>query len=102
MEKYILVTFSNGERYRIPASEIAESRANYYAEIDSEGDETKYAVIFKDEYDYTMKADFELIGWANNNMNWEDIDGVAEYIGQDDHVDYEDEWCNADKDIIEE
>ena len=98
--KYVYVTFSNGETYRIPATEIAESRANYYADIDSEGDESVYDVIFKQEYNYTMNDNFELIDWAENNMNWQDLQGVAEYVGQDDHIDYENEWCNADKEIL--
>jgi len=99
MERYILVTFSNGDKYRIPGSVIAESRATHYADRDSEEGKSKWGEIYKEEYDYTLGDDYELVDWAENNMDWSDVESVAELVMSGD-VDFEDEWCNADKEIV--
>jgi hypothetical protein len=91
MEKYVVVTFSNGDVYRIPASVIADSRASSYAVLS--------AMKYDEEYEHTLNDNVELIDWAENNMDWSDVESVAELVMSND-VNFEDEWRNADKEIV--
>lgn len=101
MEKRLVVTFSDGSRWRVPASMIAASRASYYAKLETDRDGEDYGEIYDAEYDYTLKDDTELLDWAHNNMNWGDVACVAFIIpSEKELVDKQKEWGNADK-VIE-
>ena len=63
--KLLTVELENGSVWAIPAHIIADDRAKYYAEKDSD-------VTYQEEYDYTMDDYYEIIDWGTNNMNlWE-------------------------------
>ena len=66
----LVVKFSNGERFAIPASAIAVNKANFYVK-------TLKEVHFSEEY---MKDEAALIDWAENNMNWNDVYRMARLI----------------------
>lgn len=63
-KKYIVFSVRDGTTWGVPAEVVAESKAQYYSTIDA---------VYQDEYDEAMSDDYELIDWAGNNMDWDDI-----------------------------
>lgn len=101
MSKVLQVEFSDGRVFEIPASFIATDRARYYANIDhihKEGE--NWLKTFETEVDYALEDDFELLDWANNDMNWEDVQREAEEVDSV-AIDEEAEWPNARKSVVE-
>lgn len=103
-KKFIIITFSNGEKYKIPAEFIAVARAKYYADLDSRRDiNIKYDEIYQQELEYSLNNNDEILDWADNNMNWEDVKDVTTFIEQiKEEINYEKEWTNSEKEIVEE
>ena len=106
--KYIKVLFSNGEIYHIQASIVAHERATYYADHDigkQVGEPTKeWMDCYKKEREYTLSDDFEIIDWANNNMDWGDVEEHAILIDSEfTPVNKQHEWVNnePEKEIVE-
>lgn len=97
--KAVRITFSNGERYDVPARVIAEHRARYYAEK-YEGEEGEYDEIFEKEM-WVLDDRLELLDWFSNNMNWEDVEDVAVQVEGVD-IDKSEEFVNAEKEVIED
>jgi len=95
--KQLRVTFSDGVSYHIPVDVIARSRASYYAEKDTKmkcGEE--YDKVFKEEFDFTMSDNSEIIDWAFNNMNWSNVKSCATVTTPDNkRVNYDKEWTNV-------
>ena len=95
----LIVEFSDGKLYKIPARFIAERRARYYAELDT-GTKTgeEFDKVFEEEVEFALANAFEITDWASNNENWSDVEDVAELFGQwGRDPDYESEWVNAKK-----
>jgi hypothetical protein len=91
--KVICVTMPDGSHWAVPAKIVAHQRATYYAQ---KGDS------YHEEYGYTMSQDDELLDWAANNMNWDDVRGDAWPLpARDKPVDYQEGWANGDKQVIE-
>lgn len=103
MTKYIRVTMPDNSKYDVPASAIAENRAKYYAENDSRKTSgPEYDAAYKEEYEYAISNDDELLDWAASNMDWDDVKDVAVLVPSDPHkVDFQEGWVNGDKKIIE-
>jgi len=105
LTKYIQVKFSDGKRYNILASIIAHERATYYANHD-EGEQgveptSEWKEVYRTEFDLTLEDNSELLDWASNNMNWSDVEGRAILIpSEPKKVDYEDEWTNAKRKVV--
>ena len=103
--KYLRVRFSNGEEYDIPAEFIARERAEYYVTRDIDRGDTKEEDCKKEiqaEIEFALKDDSEIVDWAFNNMDWEDVKEVAQKVEvEPEKINYEREWCNIDHDIIE-
>lgn len=70
MDKYIEVTFPNGEKWQIPARIIADDRALYYEKLDEDCE-------YQDEYNYALENNDILLDWAQGDMNWEDVEHSA-------------------------
>lgn len=85
----------DGSKWEVPARVIAEDRAKYYAS--QEDAETTY----EQEFESTMKDHDELIDWAANNMNWEAVVAKASRAVPPPIVNYQEGWCNGEKEIIE-
>ena len=103
MNKYLIVTFSDGSRWKISAKHIAHLRADYYVTVDVMAGDRTYEELYPAEYEYSLGDDSELLDWANNNMNWIDAVTVAVQIRVDPKTpNYTKEWTNADKEIIDE
>ena len=73
--KKFKITNSQGVVAEFPAHLVANSRAHYYASVDfnQEADPDGWKGGFQHEFDYTLSDDDELLDWAANNMNWEDV-----------------------------
>ncbi len=92
VSKFLVVTFSDNSRWKIPAEFIAKDRAAYYAKRDSERDgDDYYDAIYKIELAFTLSDKYELRDWASNNMNWEDVLAVR-LPDEEMECDYGGEW----------
>jgi len=103
MSKQLVVVFSNGEKWAIPAEFIARNRAVYLAvEIDGLIPETtEYNTEVKEEIEYTLSDDYEIVDWARGNMNWSDLKGAARKIATvEKKLDYESEWMSTEDDDL--
>lgn len=100
--RYIEVQFSDHSVWRIPAHSIADSRARYFATIDSERGDGPYEEVYNSEYTYTINDKYELLDWAANNLNWSDIGHFARRLDTVYTMDYEREWTNARREVIDE
>lgn len=91
--KFLHVTMPDNSVWKLDINIIAEDRAEYYSEFKGED----YDKVLSE----TLTDHEELIDWAENNMDWNNIEGKAIKV-RDGEVDYEDGWCNGDKIIKEE
>jgi hypothetical protein len=98
LAKYLRVTMPDGT-YDIPLEVIALSMATHYA-YDYEGsverclDEEVNPQFAEDTYNAT--------DWAANSMNWSDVaDHAVKILTPVPKVDYEREWVNAHKRVVE-
>ena len=101
-KKYLIVTMSDNSQWQIPAQFIAEQRAEYYAKRDYEKNKSlNYQTLFEDEVEYALTDEDEIIDWASNNMNCVDVKDIAEELpSRKKELDFEDEWTNANKEIV--
>jgi len=82
--KFLNVTFSNGETYRIPRDQIADHRATGYHDRGTSDWDTVFAT--------TMNLDAVAIDWARRKMTWADLENFALPINEPAEVDYDEEW----------
>ena len=86
-----LVVEFESETFHVDASAIARDRAEHYADDDPD----------LTEYNYTLGDNSELIDWASNNMNWEDLAPHAVRVQRPPEMpDYDAEWGNATKRVV--
>lgn len=95
--KYLGVNFSNGEYYLIPCEFIARKRTEYYAELDKFVEDSEE---WKSEFKNSMQS-YEIVDWAFNNMNWEDVKEIAIKKERENVCNKEKEWINVDHEIVE-
>lgn len=69
MNKYIEITFPNGDQFLVPIKLVGTSYANYYG-ASNEDD-------WKCEYERCISDNDELLDWFSNNMNWSDVSGQS-------------------------
>jgi len=99
--KYLRITMPDQSEWELPALIIAQNRASYYAEKDTgktDGDEFKK--VYHEEMVYALDDNYEIIDWAADNMNWEDVVKHAHKI-KDGIIDYQEGWVNGEKEIVE-
>ncbi len=99
--KYLRVTMPDGSQWDIEAKVIADNRAQYYADQEDPEDPAAQHEVYKEEFEYAMGDDSELLDWAPNNMDWADVEHVAVRHHPPDEDTYGDAWCNAPKEIVE-
>lgn len=90
LNKFIRMMFPNGDKFDIPVTTIADSRAMYYGTVNHKHDKK----LYKEEFEYSMRHDEELIDWLQNNMNWEDVKDVAVKVVSVNY-DYDENWSEA-------
>lgn len=93
--QFLVVTFPTGERYGVPAHIIAQDRATYYAQRDHPDNEEKRSEKLQQELEYALGETSELIDWAKNNMDWDDLNHHAERLDPPER-DLDDLWMDAD------
>lgn len=102
MSKYLRVTMSDGSQWDVPAQLIAEDRARYYAALDvKRGDATDFDKAFAEEVADALNDDDELLDWAPNNMNWSDVSDQAVLVGDRPDTNFQEDWCNGEKEVID-
>lgn len=95
LEKQYEVLMSDGSVWAVPVRVIAENRAAYYAGKDGISIEES----LKDDTVPLFEDDaFEIKDWAQNNMNWSDVESHAVMI-EEPSTDYQDGWMNGDVEI---
>lgn len=90
-DKMIVVDFSNGDSYSIPATFVANKIAEYYC--------GKEDVVYNEEFERAYASDYALTDWLSNNMDWADVSHVANRLGMK-ALDYKEDWSNAKKTVI--
>lgn len=78
----------DGSRWDVPAEIIARNKADYYHAV-------------KTEFDDTMRDHDDLMDWAANNMNWEDVAPMAIKVIEQEPVNFQQGWVNGEKEIVE-
>ena len=97
LDRYLIVTMPNGERWAVPVRVIAENRAKEYAH-EFIGDEARS--LKEDTLPLFDEDEYEIKDWAANNMNWRDVKPYAKKLPVAAQVvDYEDGWVNGEKEI---
>lgn len=81
---------SDRSEWDIPIEIIAEDIAKHYSDNEDE---------YQTEFDDAMKDSSMLIEWADNNLNWSDVESHAK-IHKHGFVDYQEEWANVEKYVI--
>ena len=106
MAKRLRCTMPDGSKWDVLAEPIARARAEYYAE---HGDgytkgSPEYKKCMESETAYALSGDGEadLIDYAQNNMDWDDVKASAVKVEDPDQVDYQEGWVNGDKEFVED
>lgn len=87
--KVIEVEMPDGTLWRVPAVVVARNRANDYPEE-------------PEVYQDTLADNGELLDWAANNMNWEDVEAFAAQVPSVvENPDYQEGWVNGRKRVLE-
>lgn len=89
---YLVVHFES-ESFKIPAEFIAEKRAAAFCEDDPE-------LSWIGEVEYALADEGELIEWAQTEMDWLEVEAVAESYWSDVER-YDAQWPSAEMEVIE-
>ena len=97
MKQRLIVTMPDGSRWGVPVDLIARDRAKHYAgEFDGDVERSlaeDTVPLFADDY--------EIIDWAQNNMNWKDVEAHAGRMAESEpDFDYQEGWVNGDKQLV--
>lgn len=98
-KKYLQVEMDDRTQWCVPVMLIARNRAENYKEefggsLERSLNEDTIPLFEEDEY--------EIVDWAANNMNWEDVEEHAEKIGmlEPPEPDYQEGWVNGRKSFL--
>jgi hypothetical protein len=97
MEKTILIKFSNGHWFEVPLMAVAKHRANDYA---MDGGFIDGSNEWQDEIDLVMNDPFEGLDWIQNNMEWEDVVDIGEFVNTEDPYNYSEGFFDADFEVL--
>jgi hypothetical protein len=98
--EYIDVTFSDHTIWRLPAYQVAEARARYFAAGDVARGEGDYETVFQDEIKYALTDQPDLLDYLENSMDWADFGDTAILLAAPDYeTKYEREFTNAPKEV---
>ena len=86
MSSKLFCQFLDGT-WAVPAEIIAEDRAKLYAD--------KNTAEYKEEYEYALSSDYELVDWAEGNMNWSDLEPYAVKVSGPKVVNKDDDWTGC-------
>lgn len=91
-----VVTMPDGSRWAVPVDVIAINRADYYKH--EFGDDLQRS-LDEDTWPLFAEDDYEIKDWAANNMDWSDVEGIAVMIEPPTPPDFNEGWCNGDKEV---
>jgi hypothetical protein len=96
MKQNYIVTMPDGSKWKVPVMVIAKHRAK-----NQEGEPGGNAQqSIEDTIRLFTSDEREIKDWAENNMNWEDVEKFAQKIQDPDlEVDYQEGWVNGEKEI---
>lgn len=100
MPAYLTFNMPDNSLWGVPVDIIARDRATHYAS-EFDGDVEK---SFAEDTLPLFEGDpYQIEDWAQNNMNWSDVEKSAKQIGPPslDYDEFEEAWANAVKEIIE-
>lgn len=83
LNKAVIISMPNGDKYIVPCLIIAAERAKHYAEKDAKEEgltEEQKQDRYMEELKYTLENNDEIQDWLENNTNWEDIENVARLL----------------------
>lgn len=95
--KYMTIEMPDSSVWKVPVAIIADHRAECY-KSEFGGDHTRS--LKEDTLPLFEEDHYNIEDWAANNMNWSDVVAHAQIVRQGE-CDYEDGWCNGDKNIID-
>lgn len=95
-KKYLRVTMPDGSKWDVPVMVIAKSRAEYYSHYDK----CSFQEAFKETLNFFETDEPEIIDWAANNMDWEDVEDFARRVVSGEEPDYQEGWVNGAKEIV--
>jgi hypothetical protein len=97
--EWLRVTMPDKTLWNVSVATIAHSHASYYAKLDG----VPYERALEETLDLFKNDTYEIIDWAENNMNWEDVKKHAwKSHTPPETVDYQDGWVNGKKEIVKE
>ena len=98
---YLRVTMPDGARWDVPVMVIARNRAEHYKD---EFENNLERSLGEDTIPLFEDSSFEIIDWAANNMDWDDVSVFAKEAPRERTVlvDYQEGWMNSDKEIVTE
>ncbi len=86
----------NGQKWGVPVDRIAFNRAHYYAKKDN----ISFDKSLKSDTIPLFEADdFEIEDWAQNNMNWSDVESYAVMIDASKDC-FQEGWMNGEHEIV--
>lgn len=100
--KYLRVTMPDGSKWDVEAKVIADNRAQYYADQEDPEDPAAQHKVYTEEFGFALNDDSELEDWAKGNMDWAGVQHTATRHHPPDEDTYEDAWCNAPMEVVEE
>ena len=94
-EKQVIITeMPDGSQWATPAELVAANRATHYADGGTAGN-----AIFDEEFAHAMGDHDDLIDWAANNMNWDEVAPHSFMLSGPTSTDYDDGWANGEKSV---
>jgi hypothetical protein len=97
--KMMTVTMPDGSVWGVPVELIALNRAKAYAD-EFDGDVERS--LAEDTLPYFEEdAEYNIIDWAANQMNWCNFDGHQVKISDAPPPDFDEAWCSGEKGITE-
>jgi hypothetical protein len=102
--KMLHITMSDNSVWKVPVEAVCANRARYYAEKEAPRGED-YAEYYRNEFSICMNDASEIVDWAANNMNWDEVKHVAIEVRA--HPlptpeDFQEGWVNGDKEVKDE
>ena len=99
LDKKYCVTMPDGSVWAVPVRVIAEDHAAYYykkREYESMEEAMEVTMAF-------FEDDYEVMDWARNNMDWDDVKSQAWQIeSPTEEVDWDEGWANGKVEIKDE
>ena len=94
---FMRVTMEDGSRYDVPVMVIATNRAEHYK--DEFGGDLQRS-LDEDTLPLFEQDEFEIQDWAQNNMNWDEVEGKATKVEEPVKIDFQEGWMNGEKEFV--